>query len=629
VPGDVGDDVTVDVTGAGLAEFLGKHRPFSDMAASALAELAAAAVVADYGDGDLVLDAFSDPTVEVFVLLEGRVNVWNDSAHLADGPDEVLDPGGLFGFSAMLTERSVGPRVVASGPARIARIPGSVASAAFMSRQGARFLAQSLAARSRGASAISPYSNIEDLVTAPALVAGASDTAADVARQMSQSHTGSVAVRLDDGTYGLVTDASLRQRIIVDGLSPQSPASAVLAGAAPSVHVGDSAAEALIRLLDEEAEQVLVLDAEGRVCGMVSLRDFAVSSTAADVSLHEQLRRAGTVEELARLARGIPAFLGELLARGLASGRVIALYSTIIDTTIRRAIRIVFAAHPELDHDAFTWLSLGSNGRRETVLSSDVDSAVAFTDAVAADLMPAYRAAFGEVHDVLAAGGLSRDWNGATASREPFARSNSQWRAAAHRWMASPELNQGAIMASLLVDGRPIEGDPGLPAAMQVFTELRQHPGTMRLLLEESLAHRARLRKNRDALRRRPADIDIKEHALLPVVNLARWAALTAGSQALGTTDRLRAAAGSTMLPDDRAATLVEVFDMLQRLRLRYQLMQHQSGELPSDTFSEELMSPMDRSVVAQAVREIASVQKRMTRLSVYVPTDQWSLPTP
>ena len=39
-------------------------------------------------------------------------------------------------------------------------------------------------------------------------------------------------------------------------------------------------------------------------------------------------------------------------------------------------------------------------------------------------------------------------------------------------------------------------------------------------------------------------------------------------------------------------------------------------------------MSPMDRSVVAQAVREIASVQKRMTRLSVYVPTDQWSLPS-
>ena len=162
------------------------------------------------------------------------------------------------------------------------------------------------------------------------------------------------------------------------------------------------------------------------------------SSTAADVALHARLNRAETVDDLARLARGIPTVLGELLAGGLASGRVIELYSSIIDTTVRRAIRLVFAAHPELDHDAFTWLSLGSNGRQEAVLSSDVDSAVAFIDDVPTDLVPAYRGAFGEVHDVLASGGLSRDWNGATASRAPFARTNAEWRAAALRWMASP-----------------------------------------------------------------------------------------------------------------------------------------------------------------------------------------------
>ena len=83
-------------------------------------------------------------------------------------------------------------------------------------------------------------------------------------------------------------------------------------------------------------------------------------------------------------------------------------------------------------------------------------------DARRARCLPTARA-FGEVHDVLAAGGLSRDDHGATAQREPFARTNSQWRPAARGWMASPILNQGAIMTSLLVDGRPIEGDPGLP----------------------------------------------------------------------------------------------------------------------------------------------------------------------
>ena len=73
------------------------------------------------------------------------------------------------------------------------------------------------------------------------------------------------------------------------------------------------------------------------------------------------------------------------------------------------------------------------------------------------------------------------------------------------------------------------------------------------------------------------------------------------------------------MLPDDRAATLIEVFDVLQRLRLRYQLRQYQAGERPTDVVTLKWLSPMDRSVIAQAVREISAVQRRMDNMSHYV----------
>ena len=138
------------------------------------------------------------------------------------------------------------------------------------------------------------------------------------------------------------------------------------------------------------------------------------------------------------------------------------------------------------------------------------------------------------------------------------------------------------MMTSLMVDGRPIHGDPGLPAVIRVFSDLREHPGTMRLLLQESLSYRAKLRSAWFPARR-PDTFDIKSHALLPVVNIGRWAALSVGSAVLPTTDRLRAASGSAMLPAEAASTLIEVFDVLQRLRLRYQLRQYQAGEQPTD----------------------------------------------
>jgi CBS domain-containing protein len=83
------------------------------------------------------------------------------------------------------------------------------------------------------------------------------------------------------------------------------------------------------------------------------------------------------------------------------------------------------------------------------------------------------------------------------------------------------------------------------------------------------------------------------------------------------------------MLPDEQARTLVEVFEVLQRLRLRYQLRQHQAGERPSDVLDLDQVSPIDRSVIGQAVREIAAVQRRMDNLSHYLAADEWVAPEP
>ncbi|MEJ3658449.1 putative nucleotidyltransferase substrate binding domain-containing protein [Actinomycetes bacterium KLBMP 9759] len=620
-----------DPASADLAAFLAGHPPFDSVGAAALDAIAAGSTLERFAEGELVLDAFRDPTVEVFVVVEGHVHLWNDADTRADGsspagPDDVVAPGGMFGFSAMLTERSIGPRAVAAGPVLVARIPTALAAPVFTSGRGARFLAEMVsAARRRIPVATAPtYMLVDDLIVRPPLVVEPDLPVAEVARRMTAAGA-PAAVRMEAGRFGLVTDAVLRTRVLLGAGSPTSPVRSIVDTSAPVAVLGDSAAEAHMLILDRDAEYLLVTDRDGDLRGIVTPRDFAVSPTASGMSVHERLRRAATVEDLACHASDIPTMLGDLLSNGLSSGRVIAVYSSVVDTLVRRALGFVFTRHPALSVDAFTWLSLGSNGRREAVLSSDVDSAAAFDGPVPEPEIARYREAFGEVYDVLARAGLSADDHGATARHATFARTNDDWRAAGREWMAAPEEHNGAMMTSLLVDGRPIHGDPGLPAVTQVFGDLRRHPGTMRLLLRESLSKRAKLRSMRHILSRQPDTFDIKAHALVPIVNIARWAALSVGSATLPTIDRLRAAAGSAMLPDDQAATLIEVFGVLQRLRLRYQLMQHASGDRPSDLITMSRMSSIDRSVIAQAVREISAVQRRMDNVSQYVPAEEWA----
>ena len=83
------------------------------------------------------------------------------------------------------------------------------------------------------------------------------------------------------------------------------------------------------------------------------------------------------------------------------------------------------------------------------------------------------------------------------------------------------------------------------------------------------------------------------------------------------------------MLPADHARNLVEIVDILQRLRLRYQLIQYQRGEPASDVVTRGRMSPIDRSVLTEAAREIAAVQRRMDNLSAYLPVREWVSPAP
>lgn len=614
--------------GERLAQFLADCPPFDHLDDAARAEIARAASVEEFAQGELILDAFARLSVETFVVVSGRVSLWNDATHVGGPPDEVAERSAIFGFSAMLTERSIGPRAVADTATTVARITGAAVAPAFATRRGAQFLAEIVSAAGRRPAEVGPtYTVVDELIVKPQLVVDRDTPASEVAALITRDDDALYAVvALGSGEFGLVTDAILRQRILVDQLSTSTPAHALMKPAL-TVTLGDSASEALMLMLEREADYLLVVDRAGALRGGIEPRDFAVSSSIADVSLHEQLRRATSIAELTARAAQLPGMLEDLLSRGLATVKVISVYSALLDTVVRRAIALTFAQHPELSIDAFTWLSLGSNGRREAVPSSDVDSAVSFDDHVPVELVGGYRAAFGEVNDILAETGLTSDLHGASARRESFSRTNAEWWAAGEQWLAAPAEHQGAMMTSLLVDGRPIHGDPGLPAVTKVFGDLRSHPQTMRLLLQESLSYRARLRSMRHMLTRRADAFDIKNHALVPIVNIGRWAALSVGSSVLPTTERLRAAAGSEMLPDEQATILIEVFGVLQRLRLRYQLLQIQAGDSASDQLVMDQVSPIDRSVIAQAVREISAVQRRMDNVSMYASVDTWVKP--
>ena len=109
---------------------------------------------------------------------------------------------------------------------------------------------------------------------------------------------------------------------------------------------------------------------------------------------------------------------------------------------------------------------------------------------------------------------------------------------------------------------------------------------------------------------KREEALDIKHGGLLPVIDLARYAALKGSIQANHTIDRLRAATAQGILKAQTARVLEEAFELFSALRLDHQVTQIEQGREPDDLLDPREFDPLTRRYLRNAFREVAAVQK-------------------
>ena len=170
-----------------------------------------------------------------------------------------------------------------------------------------------------------------------------------------------------------------------------------------------------------------------------------------------------------------------------------------------------------------------------------------------------------EVVAGLEACGVEPDVQGVTASEELVVRSLESWQRAVRSWIANPTQEQAVMLVSVFVDSRPVWGiHMGTPDRRHVQQRSAQRGSAAPARAPGALLpapHRLPAGPRRRALRRAPRTSSTSSAAaLLPIVDLARWAGMAAGVTSASTRERLRAAAdgGHDLASDrpDRSRTL-------------------------------------------------------------------------
>ena len=448
------------------------------------------------------------------------------------------------------------------------------------------------------------------------LVSATPDTSIrDAARIMTESQVSSLILMDGDQLVGMVTDRDLRGRCIAVGLSAESPVGQIMTRNLHTTPADTLGFQALIAMSRLKVSHLPVLD-DGRVIGVVATSDLLRFQSANAAYLVGDIYKAPNLKTLIQISTKVSELQVHLVAGGATADQVGQAVSAVTDAI---SIRLLELAEEELGPPPvpYVWMAGGSQARREQSSHSDQDNALLIADHAKPEDDEYFAALANIVNDGLDACGYDY-CPGEVMARNPKWRQPLRiWRKYFTNWIQRPE-PMALMLASVFFDLRPLQDTEGL------FGELHEH------VLERSYANRifiAYMAAN--ALKHRPPlgffrnfvlisggdhdhTFDIKHRGIVPVIDLARVNALSAGIAQVNTVERLEAAVAVQAMSRDGAANLADALELIGTLRMQHQVRQIREGRKADNFLSPDELSSPERGHLKDAFSLINTMQEAL-----------------
>ena len=598
-----------------IAEFLQRHPPFDTLDEETLRGVAASAEIEFHAAGAPILESAEATAEFAYVVRRGSVELLT-RGRLFD----LVGEGEMFGFASLLAEGPLGFVARAAEDTLVYRIPERAIRPVLERPAAVRFVAESLTRHGRLLASPDPQPPppatgrvVGELIRAPALVCPPATPVQQAARRMVETGRSCVVTDLGD-RLGIVTDHDIRTRVLAAGAGPDTPLSEVMTAPARTVAADTTAFEALVEMLDHGVRHLPVLEPQRRLIGVIDDVDLLASERRAPFHLRSLIARSQDAAGVAEAATELPRTVIALYDADVPAPLISRMIASIHDNITRRLIEI---ADEEIGPPPvpYSWLALGSFGRREPFPGSDVDCALAWDGGDDPGPREDMLALAARVLAGLSASGLTPDARGAVASNPLFARSIMEWERATEEWLEDPDRGRGLMLLSVVVESAEVWGAASAAERLAAaFAKVPQRDLTLRRLAIAALAERPPTGFFRDFVLEssgeRKGRLDIKHGGLLPIESLARWAGLAAGVSAASTRARLEAAEAEGTLEADDAAVLRDAFELVGALRMEHHVERLRAGLPPDDLIDPQRLAPLTRTSLKEAFRAVARVQR-------------------
>jgi PAS domain S-box-containing protein len=449
------------------------------------------------------------------------------------------------------------------------------------------------------------------------------DTPIDqVAALMTAQDSEAALLRSENGGLaGIVTDRTLRTRIIAERVSLNEPIRRFMRESVVTVPRRAQVYEALLLMQERGVEHLAVADDSGAIMGMIHSRDILHLHSSEAAMLTGRITHAATAEEAIRWCHRVPMLVKALLDSGAHTRQITRLISSICDAATARFIELAIRELGPIPCP-FVFLALGSQGRQEMTLFADQDNALLYAPpegAPAGNLESRYFLAMGKrICDWLDMAGYPFCRGAIMAKNPKWCASLTDWQRVATEWIRKAEPQQ-LLEFNIFLDFRAVAGQAELARQLRLHVNmtLQAHPPFLPFLALDLM--RFRPPPNRLARwlyppgkRAKASLLDLKE-AMMPLVGFARLYALRHRLDETHTLDRLEALNRRNLTSESDLRETAVAYDSLLRLRLLHQTECLQENRPLDNTIDERRLDPVQQSLLREAFARIAAIQKKIS----------------
>nr|WP_315149305.1 DUF294 nucleotidyltransferase-like domain-containing protein [uncultured Flavobacterium sp.] len=364
-----------------------------------------------------------------------------------------------------------------------------------------------------------------------------STTVLEAAQQMTNALSTSVIVCEKSLPIGIVTNTDMCSKIATGRFPISTTLDKIMSSPVVTVVENVSLAEAQLLMLKYNVTHLCVTQDgtdKSIVKGVISEHDLIVAQASNPGVLIKEIKRSQTPKDLKSIRERLTELIQKAIQKNIPLSRVNILASEINLALIKRAVElsILDLGSPPA---RYAWLSIGSQGRREQLLTTDQDSMLIFEDVTAEkyrDVKDYFLKLGKRTTAILEKAGYEYCPFGHMASNMLWCKSLTDWTNQYKSWMNTPGENSNQL-SSIFFDFEIVIGEKKIEEAIEnvIFNNIKNNTLLFDFLGNEALRKNSPLTffKKFHVEEKGPNKdkFDIKTRALMPLIDGARLFSLS------------------------------------------------------------------------------------------------------